>query len=316
MSNGKNQVLLEETAVIKHAEEVLKKYEGLDGDLIQEYVSLVGDYKKLLKVSKKTNRISDLLTAMLQKREDEIKKVNAELNRLEEARKQLISEISHEMGSPMIAIQNYLKAILDGKVESSEKSLKMIYERILMVNHLIQDLFDLSILETKQSKVIKKNVQLNELLGSWIQEYKFEVNNQGYHFNIKSAVTKEEERYVVKVDEIRIKQVLTNLIYNAIKYTPQGGEIEINSFIRNGINDIHELIIQVSDNGVGIDEMSIPYIFERFFRVDEDNANVGTGLGLAIAKEIIEHHNGQIGVTSKLNEGSTFFFTLPIHKTM
>jgi signal transduction histidine kinase len=238
---------------------------------------------------------------------------NEELHQAEESRRQLVSSISHELGTPMTAIQGYVKAIKDGVIEPTEsKYWDTIYDKVLYVNRLVKDLFQLSRLEAKQFKFDFEAMPADELIHNHLRKLEWDVRSQGIRFTVEQSSPEDgwNETYVM-VDSVRIDQVVTNIVYNALKFTPAGGSIAIGCELMED-----ELLIRITDTGKGIDEQSLPYVFDRFFK-DTPAAGMqeGTGLGLAIAKEIVLAHGGRIGVDSKRGEGSTFHFTLPLVPT-
>lgn len=303
----KHELFIEELAILDNSKKVVTEHKNGQEELLREYETLLHHYEKLLKTSKKTYRISDLLNNMLQKKEAEIQKVNENLRIAQESRKNLISDITHEMGAPIVGIQNYLKAMLEKRVETNDENLAMIYDNVLVVNHLIHDLFELSVLETNKSSVIMTEVSLIDITDI-ILGFKLEVEERGFIF--QHQLVTETESIIVYIDKMKIKQVLTNIMYNAMKHTPAGGVIRIEMEWKTSdeTSSHKSLMIRITDSGSGIHEHVLPYVFDRFYKGE----NGGTGLGLAIAKEIIEIHQGEIGVISRVNKGSTFYFTIPV----
>jgi two-component system, OmpR family, phosphate regulon sensor histidine kinase PhoR len=116
----------------------------------------------------------------------------------------------------------------------------------------------------------------------------------------------------VLADQARIEQVVVNLLHNAIKFTPSGGQIQINAALGTEDSQSRQVVFSIRDTGVGVAEEDLPRIFERFYKADRARAGGGTGLGLAISRHLVEAHGGKIWATSKLREGSTFYFSLPI----
>ncbi|GBF34979.1 phosphate regulon sensor protein PhoR [Desulfocucumis palustris] len=289
-----------------------------DNPLWPLYEELVLHYEKLLKVTAKISKISDIQGQVLKEHEYKIKQANENLCHMEESRRKLFSDISHELGTPMTTIQGYVRAMLDGVVKPDEYHLEMVYNKILLVNQLVEDLYELSKLESDQIKFYYKQVMLEELVDNLIQRFGEDITQQGFNFSPGFTASLPEDAWVIlSIDTVRIEQVMNNLVQNAMKYTPPGGTIGIKPELRflekyNGIEARGELIIKVVDTGPGIDESALPYIFDRFFREGRAQKFCGAGLGLAIAKQIILKHSGQIGVESRLNAGSTFYFSLPV----
>lgn len=319
-NNDINTIFCNESKILETAKKIINHAQHKDHDLWPAYEEIVLNYEKLLKVTAKIFKISDIQSKILKKHESEIKRVNKNLSQMEEARRQLISDISHELGTPMTSIQGYIRAMLDRVIPPEDHYLDMIYEKTLLVNRLVEDLFELSKLESNQMKFNYQQVEVKEFLNNTTQKFGADIKEQGFHFSAETIINQPEGlNAILTIDPMRIEQVMNNLVFNAMKYTPAGGSIGIQAEIRLADkNDDHkmqgELIIKVIDNGPGIVESSLPYIFDRFYKVDRSQKSSGTGLGLAIAKQIILKHRGQIGVESQLMEGSSFYFSLPVLK--
>lgn len=248
----------------------------------------------------------------LQKLEDEIKemfiknKTDIEyLKKLERIRTEFLGNVSHELRNPIFAIQGYIETLLDGAIEDPKVNkhfLEKANEHTLNLSNLLNDLIDISMIESGEMRLSFRYFDVNvflqpivEQLKSLADEKKLELIYNPCRDNLK-----------VFGDKSRLKQVMDNLITNAIKYTEKG-KIEI--FVEEERNAGR---ITVRDSGIGISEDDIDRIFERFYRVDKVRSREvgGTGLGLAIVKHIIEAHGSKISVKSKLGEGSEFSFNL------
>jgi signal transduction histidine kinase len=258
------------------------------------------------------------LEERIQERTHELEASHAELsiaydqlNRMEESRRSLIANISHELKTPMTTIQGYIKAMLDGMLPMNDpKPLQMVYGKVLFVGRLVQDLFELSKLESNQIKFSFKTIPVNEFLDTVLTQFQLDIQGKGYMFRLFREEGLAGEHLCVIIDQDRILQVMTNLLYNAVKFTPEGGSITVHA-TRTSPN---ELMIQVKDTGVGMEEDVLPHVFERFYKDSRHKPlnRDGSGLGLSIVREIVTQHGGRVGVTSRLQEGSTFYFTLPI----
>jgi signal transduction histidine kinase len=241
--------------------------------------------------------------------------IHAELARMETSRRRLLSDISHDLGTPMTLIQGYIEALLDDVAETPEqqrKYLSLIHSRVLGLNRLIADLFELSKLEARQIGFHFQQMDVDEFIASLNNRYELEIEGAGLHYklDVEGFADGGRERFL-RIDLDRINQVFTNIIYNAVKHTPPGGNVELR-FSRTADR---RLKAEIADSGSGIDPEDIPFIFDRFYKKDKsrNTAVGGSGLGLAIAKEIIEFHGGEIGVTSSPMAGSTFYFLLPLY---
>ncbi|WP_438445542.1 ATP-binding protein [Gorillibacterium sp. sgz5001074] len=234
---------------------------------------------------------------------------NEHLNRVENSRRELIANITHELGTPMTSIQGYMKAFLDGVVQPEKQYIRIIYDKIQLAERLVQDLFDLTKLEEGQTSFHMVDVIVEELFMDQFSKFRWDVEEMGIRFVMKQPESPEDMLAIVRIDPIRIRQVLNNLIGNALNYTMEGGTITL-----AGEYSGDRLILSVSDTGKGIAPSVLPHIFDRFVKDSgpRRNAKGGSGLGLAIAKEIVLHHGGNMSVTSEPGKGSTFFFDLPV----
>ncbi|MEK8130683.1 ATP-binding protein [Paenibacillus filicis] len=254
-------------------------------------------------------------TAELERINRSLELVNEDLARMETSRRHLLSNISHDLGTPMTLIQGYVEALMDGVVmpEQQQKYLKLIHNRILGLSRLIKDLFQLSKLEARQMEFDIQTVSTDELIRFFDERYELELAGAGLGFETSAAVLHpgDGKPPMVRIDINRIDQVLTNIIYNAVKHTPQGGMILLQFTV-----DEHSLVVQVQDNGSGIAPEDLPYIFDRFYKKDKsrNTSGGGSGLGLAIAKEIIDFHGGRIWAHSRLGQGASLAFMLPLVK--
>lgn len=313
--NENRELFESEAQILKEAKKVLAQEIKQSNELLPAYQDLLKNYEKLLKLTKKVFRISDIQGKTLKEQEMEIKSMNENLVKAECSRKRLISDISHELGTPMTSIHGYIKALMDQIVPPDERYFSIIYEKTVLVNRLIQDLFELSKLEAHHSTLSFQHLSASELIHNLLVKYKVDVINAGLEFEI---IIPEEgsslSNSMLYIDPVRIDQVLANLISNAIKFTPRGKiMIEIVIHATTTVEpQAGYLMIRVKDTGLGINEKSLPVVFDRFYREEKSKKYPGTGLGLSIAREIVQKHGGEIDVESVENVGSTFYFTLPI----
>jgi signal transduction histidine kinase len=234
---------------------------------------------------------------------------NEHLNQLENSRRELIANVTHELGTPMTSIQGYMKALLDGVIQPEKQYIQIIYDKIQMAERLVQDLFDLTKLEEGQTTFHMVDVIVDDLFTEHFSNYQWDVESQNIRFRLVKPECRESHLPIVHIDPIRIRQVITNLIHNALNYTDEGGMISI-----RGAYGRDRLIIQVTDTGKGIEPNVLPNIFDRFVKGSGPRRHTrdGSGLGLAIAKEIVMHHGGILTVQSELGKGSTFQFDIPV----
>ncbi|MBZ0296446.1 MAG: HAMP domain-containing histidine kinase [Anaerolineae bacterium] len=217
------------------------------------------------------------------------------------AQQDFIVNVSHDLKTPLTSIQGYSQAIMDGAANDPVKAATIIHEEAARLNRMVTELTDLTRLQNGQLSMQKVPLQLSQIV---------EVVAQRLSIVAKDITLTADTPPMPEIigDGDRMAQVVTNLISNAIKHTPQGGTIRIRTQVNNGGV---ELIVQ--DNGIGIPAAELPRIFERFYQVDKTRGpRRGTGLGLAITQEIVQAHGGSISVTSAgKNQGSTFTVWLP-----
>jgi signal transduction histidine kinase len=229
-------------------------------------------------------------------------------------------ESSHDLRTPLTSIQGYVEAILDGIVsepEQQKKYLKRVIDRVSSINYMVQELTNLSQLESRQLKLNCRPVPLKSFIKNVTEKSSLDLRSANITFRTNDFTAGEDtanriDQPQVMVDMEQIDRVFTNLFSNAIKYTPEEGSIDLNFALTS---DRNELLIEVSDTGIGIPPEDLSHIFERFYKATKSRqANYkGKGLGLAIVKEIVEYHGGNIRVDSELGKGTRVFFTLPLH---
>ncbi|MEA3305897.1 MAG: ATP-binding protein, partial [Candidatus Omnitrophota bacterium] len=230
-----------------------------------------------------------------------------ELRKLERIRRDFVANVSHELRTPISSIKGYTETLLEGALEdkgNAKDFLKIIYADSERLAKLIDDLLDLSKIESSKLKMSLKPWAIEPIIKRVVSG----LNKQAKDKSITIKIDIPKDISNILADEVRIAQVLLNLIDNAIKYTESKGSITVSA------NEQNKFIqVDVFDNGVGIPEKDLPRLFERFYRVDKARSRElgGTGLGLSIVKHIIQAHNGEVSVQSVLGQGSTFTFTIP-----
>ncbi len=230
-----------------------------------------------------------------------------DLKKLEKFRREFLANLSHEFKTPLFSIQGYLHTLLDGALEDKNVNRKFLDKSASSVERLVNlvaDLEEISKLEKGEIKISYEDFDVNKITHDVMSELEEKANKSKIHFNIKKGTDKP---WMVNADKEKIRQVITNLIDNSIKYGKPEGETVV------GFYDMDEnILVEVTDSGIGINEEHLPRLFERFYRVDKSRSRDagGTGLGLAIVKHIIEAHNQVIHVRSTPDVGSTFGFTL------
>ncbi|GAB5520631.1 MAG: ATP-binding protein [Rhodothermales bacterium] len=230
------------------------------------------------------------------------------LKRTDQIRRDLIANVSHDLRSPIASIQGYLETILI-KAESLSKPHLVNYVDTALsstrkLNTLVGELFELSKLDAKQIEPENESFGLLDLVQDIVQQFEPKAQSAG----VTLAAELPEQAPLVFADIRLVDRAISNLIDNAIRHTPAGGEVRIAPFI-----DGDGVRVQVIDTGVGISAEDLPHIFDRFYRVDKsrNTRTGGAGLGLAITKKIVELHNSTLSVKSALGEGTTFSFMLP-----
>jgi len=230
-----------------------------------------------------------------------------QLLKLQEYRKQFLSNVSHELKTPIFNIQGYLETLIDGGIKDDKFTtsyIKKALRNVQRMSDIIKDLEDIARFEDGEMKLIQKPFNIYELVIEIIESLSLLAENQQVKIILKTGFL---NPCMVVGDREKIHQVLVNLLSNAIKYNKPEGKVHIGSY------DLYDqILIEVSDDGIGISNEHLPRIFERFYRVDKGRSRDmgGTGLGLSIVKHIIEAHKQKINVRSNEGVGTTFSFTL------
>lgn len=231
------------------------------------------------------------------------------LNRIENYRKEFIGDISHELKTPIFAIQGFIETLLNGAIDDAEVNRQFLQKAMRNVNRLIfltKDLMEISKLETGELKSEVNNIHLRDVVMDVSESLQYKAKKE----NVSISVDDFDKNLLARADRNQIKQVLINLIENAIKYNKPGGSVTVG--IKPYPKDDKKVMVYVKDTGIGIDQKYIDRVTERFFRVDKSRSREkgGTGLGLAIVKHIMEAHGERFFIESTPNVGSTFSFTL------
>ena len=226
--------------------------------------------------------------------------------KLDNMRKEFVADVSHELKTPITSILGYTETLLEGDYdkETQVKFLNVIESESHRMAKLVSDLLTLSRYDNNKNKTEITDIDLGDLTKKCLEKLKVEIEKKQH--KIECFVTAEVP--LVKVDKYGIERVILNILTNAIKYTPENGNIKI--YVGFVYNDAY---IKVIDNGIGIPEKDLPRVFERFYRVEKARAREmgGTGLGLAIAKEIIEQNKGSINIKSVQGKGTEVVIRIP-----
>ena len=230
------------------------------------------------------------------------------LRRNEEFRKEFLLNLSHELKTPIFAVQGYIHTLLDGALDDPSVNklfLKNATKNIDRLCRLIDDLDEISKLESGEMTINKENFIIQDMIKDVFDTLSLKANTKEIRFQVKKGC---EAPIHVQADKEKIRQVLINLIDNSIKYGRTGGNTVASIYVM----DDKRVLVEISDDGIGISEEHLSRVFERFYRTDRARSRDigGTGLGLAIVKHIIEAHDQTINIRSKPEIGSTFGFTL------
>lgn len=231
------------------------------------------------------------------------------LEKYENTRQSFVANVSHELRSPLTSIQGFVQGILDGAIEPQDERqyLEIVLSETKRLNILITDLLDLAKIESGQFPLNRTAWDVNELIRQCIIRFIGKIEEKELELDVDMP----EDRTVVFADQDRITQVLTNIMDNAVKYSGQGGSMKIWEKIDGG-----RAIISISNTGKAIPAADLPFVFDRFFKVDKSHnrKTPGTGIGLSIVKNIIRQHGEEIWVNSEEGTGTVFSFTLSLHK--
>jgi two-component system, OmpR family, phosphate regulon sensor histidine kinase PhoR len=234
-----------------------------------------------------------------------VNKVAAELDQMENLRQEFISNVSHEIQSPLTSINGFTRALEDDQLSAEERHhyLGIIETESMRLSRITQDLLKMASLESDQVRFEPKPYRLDKQIRDLILASEPQWQDKGIEMDVSLAETE------ITADEDLLSQVWTNLIHNSIKFTPQGGKISIALRPRG-----EQIEFEITDTGIGISKEDQERVFERFFKADpaRTRAAGGSGLGLSIAKKIVEMHHGTIGVQSELGAGATFTVVLPV----
>ena len=253
-----------------------------------------GEYDKKIEINTDILEINDLINS--------INNLSQSIKEQENIRKRLTGDISHELKTPLTNIQSHLEAMIDGIWEPTEERLLSVKEEAERLSSLVSDMQKLNKYDEFSIKLKKDNVNISDIICFVI----FQFSNLAKSKNIK--IEYEKKNINLYCDKDKITQALVNILSNAIRYSNEGSTI----FIEERLKD-NKVIISIEDQGIGISEEDLKYVFERFYRADKSRtrATGGTGIGLTIVKSIVSSHGGEVKLESKLGEGSKFTIILP-----
>jgi two-component system phosphate regulon sensor histidine kinase PhoR len=252
--------------------------------------------------TKEFRKLAETINGMVEKLKQDI----AQLKKLERVRNEFLGNVSHELRTPIFAVQGMLETLLSGAIDDKTVNRDFIeraLQNTLRLNTLLADLIEISRIESGEMKMSFRYFEINDFLKSIAEEF----NDSHPNHQIPITIETQSKKIEVYGDKERLRQVLINLIDNALKYNIPGGWVKVK--YENLDSSVR---ISVEDSGVGIPQDHLPRIFERFYRVDKERSREagGTGLGLAIVKHIIEAHGNKVEVQSEVGKGSVFSFIL------
>jgi len=227
------------------------------------------------------------------------------LERDEQLRREMTADIAHELRTPLSVIQGNLEAVLDGVYPADAEHIQPALDQAQLLARLVEDLRTLALAEAGQLSLERRSIDAVELIRRVVAS--FEPKAADKHVTLSTHAP--DSLLGVRADGQRVAQVLTNLLGNALRYTPQDGHVDV----RLSTQD-KSILVTVSDTGPGISAQDLPHVFDRFYRADKSRSREGggSGLGLAIARSIVEAHGGRIWAESKPGQGTTIAFTLPV----
>jgi len=229
-----------------------------------------------------------------------------ELEHAQTQRQNLTADVAHELRTPLHILQGNLEGALDGVYEASPDYFRSMLEETRLLQRLVEDLQTLSMAESGTLDFHFQTLSVVELLEDVITSFSGRAEEGGVQLLMEAP--EDREGLVVEGDWHRLDQVLGNLVNNALRYTPEGGDIKLSA-----VRDESSVLVQIRDTGEGIPEEDLPYVFDRFWKGDKtrSRASGGSGLGLAIARKLVTAHGGAISVESQEGEGTTFAVRLP-----
>lgn len=265
--------------------------------------SLPGENQQDIILSQSINEIQDDVDQWANQTKQEI----SSLKSLETYRKKYLGDISHELKTPLFAIQGYLHTLAEGGIYDQKINMK--YMRRALKNserlqYIIEDLELINQLDNNKDILMFQEFDIKKLTDEILQELEVIAQEDGVKLSYKAGA---DNAYIVFGDREKIRIVISNLVTNSIKYGKPGGLTKLSFYDMDNM-----ILVEISDNGIGIEDKHLKHLFDRFYRVDPSRSRKqgGSGLGLSIVKHIIEAHEGQINVRSTINVGSTFGFTL------
>lgn len=226
--------------------------------------------------------------------------MSARLESSEEQRRRLLADVTHELRTPLTIMQGNLEALLDGVYPPDAEHLEPILDETRVLSRLVDDLRTLSLAEAGALTLHREPTDIGDLVSDAVASFRTQADGAG--ITLVTAVDGPLPQ--IEVDPVRMREVLSNLLSNALRYTPRSGSVRVSASASDGT-----VRVSVKDSGPGIAAEALPHVFDRFYKSEESR---GAGLGLAIAKSLVVAHGGEIGATSVLGQGTEMLVTLPV----
>jgi len=235
------------------------------------------------------------------------------LEKSEQARRRLVADITHEVRTPLTIIEGTVEGIADGVFPPDSEHLDSIREQTVLLNRLVGDLRELSLAETGQLKLKPAPTNMAELVRRKLSQIELRAQEK----NIRLELKADKDIPDIEVDPVRMDQVISNLLTNAVRHTPDTGGITVSiGTVPEADSHLNRpyLSVSIANTGEGIAAEHLPHIFDRFYRAEPSRARSegGAGLGLAIVKQLVEAHSGKVWAESSPGKGSTFYVALPV----
>ncbi|MEG0578535.1 MAG: HAMP domain-containing sensor histidine kinase [Niameybacter sp.] len=281
----------------------IRQIQGTALELTRGNYRVHSDLKRADEVGDLSNALNDLASKL------EVAKVESE--KLEQVRQDFVANVSHEFRTPLTVIKGNAESLLDGATTNAHESYQNILNETLILEHLVTDLLDLSRLQQDQIKLYIEPLYLPEVISDALRSIRQLAHAKG--LTLTNSI--EPLDFPVHTDYMRLRQILIILLSNALNYTPAGGSIDLTLFTQPvSSTDTHKpcpVILKISDTGIGISSDALPFIWDRFYKVNAArDTSKSSGLGLAIAKNLLRLLKINVDVESGLNEGTTFTLTL------
>ncbi|MFJ1600934.1 sensor histidine kinase [Streptomyces sp. NPDC088261] len=230
---------------------------------------------------------------------------------LESVRKAMVSDVAHELRTPLSNIRGWLEAAEDGVVAHDQILLTSLLEEALLLQHVIDDLRDLSAADAGELRLRKEWVDVGELLAQTAVAHRVNAEGAGVGLSVSGSFPSPLPGLLLEADPVRLRQAVGNLVSNAIRHTPRGGVVTLRARAEGA-----HVLIEVADTGGGIAADELPRVFDRFWRAEKSRSRQtgGSGLGLSIVRKLVEAHGGGVGVSSEVGVGSVFTLTLPVER--